>query len=126
MSKLHIKKGDTVYVNAGNDRGKTGRVLSVLVKKNKAIVEGINIVSKSAKPSAKPASDLSSSDILARTPSPSSRRRRQTSRISAGAAAYMPGASPGTAAKQAAPGIHPSGCCRQSQALRTAMRNARE
>ena len=53
MSKLHIKKGDTVYVNAGNDRGKTGRVLSVLVKKNKAIVEGINIVSKSAKPSAK-------------------------------------------------------------------------
>ena len=52
MSKLHIKKGDTVYVNAGNDRGKTGRVLSVLVKKNKAIVEGINIVSKSAKPSA--------------------------------------------------------------------------
>ena len=53
MSKLHIKKGDTVYVNAGNDRGKTGRVLSVLVDKNKAIVEGINIVSKSAKPSAK-------------------------------------------------------------------------
>ena len=53
MSKLHIKKGDTVYVNAGNDRGKTGRVLSVLVSKNKAIVEGINVVSKSAKPSAK-------------------------------------------------------------------------
>lgn len=53
MSKLHIKKGDTVYVNAGNDRGKTGRVLSVLVSKNKAVVEGINIVSKSAKPSAK-------------------------------------------------------------------------
>lgn len=53
MSKLHIKKGDTVYVNAGNDRGKTGRVLSVLVSKNRAIVEGINIVSKSAKPSAK-------------------------------------------------------------------------
>ena len=53
MSKLHIKKGDTVYVNAGNDKGKTGRVLSVLVKKNKAIVEGINIISKSSKPSAK-------------------------------------------------------------------------
>ena len=47
MSKLHIKKGDTVYVNAGNDRGKTGRVLSVLVKKQRAVVEGINIVSKS-------------------------------------------------------------------------------
>lgn len=53
MSKLQIKKGDTVYVNAGNDKGKTGRVLSVLVSKNKAIVEGINVVSKSAKPSAK-------------------------------------------------------------------------
>ncbi len=53
MSKLHIKKGDTVYVNAGNDRGKTGRVLSVLVSKQKAVVEGINIISKSAKPSAK-------------------------------------------------------------------------
>lgn len=53
MSKLHIKKGDTVYVNSGNDRGKTGRVLSVLVSKNRAVVEGINVVSKSAKPSAK-------------------------------------------------------------------------
>lgn len=53
MAKLHIKKGDTVYVNAGNDRGKTGRVLSVLVSKQRAVVEGINIVSKSAKPSAK-------------------------------------------------------------------------
>ena len=29
MKKLHIKKGDTVYVNAGNDKGKTGKVLSV-------------------------------------------------------------------------------------------------
>ena len=53
MSKLHIKKGDTVYLNAGNDNGKTGRVLSVLVSKNRAVVEGLNMVSKSAKPSAK-------------------------------------------------------------------------
>ena len=53
MSKLHIKKGDTVYVNAGNDKGKTGRVLRVLVSKNRAGVEGLNMVSKSAKPSAK-------------------------------------------------------------------------
>ena len=53
MSKLHIKKGDIVYVNAGEDKGKTGRVLRVLVTKSKAGVEGINIVSKSAKPSAK-------------------------------------------------------------------------
>ena len=53
MSKLHIKKGDTVYVNTGSDKGKTGQVLKVLVKENRAIVEGINIVSKSTKPSAK-------------------------------------------------------------------------
>ncbi len=53
MSKLHIKKGDTVYVNSGEDKGKTGRVLKVIVKKNRAIVEGVNIVSKSTKPSAK-------------------------------------------------------------------------
>ena len=53
MSTLHIKKGDIVYVNAGEDKGKTGRVLRVLVTKSKAVVEGINIVSKSAKPSAK-------------------------------------------------------------------------
>lgn len=53
MSKLHIKKNDTVYVNAGNDRGKTGRVLRVLVDKQKAVVEGVNVVSKSTKPSAK-------------------------------------------------------------------------
>ncbi len=53
MSKLHIKKGDTVFINAGVDKGKTGRVLEVLVSKSRAIVEGINMVSKSAKPSAK-------------------------------------------------------------------------
>ena len=53
MAKLHIKKGDTVYVNAGDDKGKTGRVLSVLVSKGKAVVEGVNMVSNSTKPSAK-------------------------------------------------------------------------
>ena len=53
MAKLHIKKGDTVYVNAGDDKGKTGRVLKVLVSKHRALVEGINIVSKSMKPNAK-------------------------------------------------------------------------
>ena len=53
MSKLHIKKGDTVYVNAGASKGKTGRVLKVLVDKQRAIVEGINMVSKSTKPNAK-------------------------------------------------------------------------
>ncbi|MDE7160410.1 MAG: 50S ribosomal protein L24 [Muribaculaceae bacterium] len=53
MAKLHIKKGDTVYVNSGDDKGKTGRVLEVLVKKGRAVVEGVNIVSKSTKPTAK-------------------------------------------------------------------------
>lgn len=53
MAKLHIKKGDTVYVLAGDDKGKTGRVLSIKAKENRAIVEGINMVSKSTKPSAK-------------------------------------------------------------------------
>ena len=53
MAKLHIKKGDTVYVNAGDDKGKTGRVLRVLVDKNRAVVEGVIIVSKSTKPNAK-------------------------------------------------------------------------
>jgi large subunit ribosomal protein L24 len=53
MSKLHIKKGDTVYVNAGEDRGKTGRVLKVYIEKQRALVEGINLVSKSTKPTAK-------------------------------------------------------------------------
>ncbi len=53
MSKLHIKKNDTVFVNAGEDKGKTGRVLKVLVSKERAIVEGINMVSKHTKPNAK-------------------------------------------------------------------------
>lgn len=53
MAKLHIKKGDIVYVNAGANKGKTGRVLSVLVEEQRAIVEGVNMVSKSTKPNAK-------------------------------------------------------------------------
>ncbi|MBQ0085247.1 MAG: 50S ribosomal protein L24 [Prevotella sp.] len=53
MSKLNIKKNDTVYILSGNDKGKTGKVLKVLVKDYRAIVEGINMVSKSTKPSAK-------------------------------------------------------------------------
>ena len=53
MAKFHIKKNDTVIVLAGEDKGKTGKVLKVLVEKERAIVEGINIVNKSTKPSAK-------------------------------------------------------------------------
>ena len=50
--KLHIKKGDMVYVNAGNDKGKTGKVLEIITKKDRAIVEGLNMVSKHTKPNA--------------------------------------------------------------------------
>ncbi len=52
MSKMHIKKGDTVYVLAGEDKGKTGRVLAVQRDKDRAIVEGVNMVTKATKPSA--------------------------------------------------------------------------
>lgn len=50
--KLHIKKGDTVKVIAGNSKAKTGKVLEVYPAKYKAIVEGINMVTKHTKPSA--------------------------------------------------------------------------
>jgi len=53
MAKIHIRKDDQVVVLCGDDKGKKGKVLKVLVKKYKAIVEGVNIVKKSAKPSAK-------------------------------------------------------------------------
>lgn len=50
--KFHIKKGDLVFVNAGVDKGKQGKVLEVLPKEERAIVEGINMVSKHTKPNA--------------------------------------------------------------------------
>ncbi|MDE7153431.1 MAG: 50S ribosomal protein L24 [Muribaculaceae bacterium] len=53
MSKTNIKKGDTVQVLAGDDRGKQGRVVKVDAAKQRAIVEGVNMVTKHAKPSAK-------------------------------------------------------------------------
>ncbi|MBR1782592.1 MAG: 50S ribosomal protein L24 [Bacteroidales bacterium] len=53
MKKFNIKKGDTVYVNAGNDKGKTGKVLEVLREKDRVIVEGVNMVSKHTKPNPK-------------------------------------------------------------------------
>jgi len=52
MIKLHIKKGDMVYVLSGEDRGHTGRVLSVDRRKMRAIVEGANIITKATKPTA--------------------------------------------------------------------------
>lgn len=51
--KLHVKKGDTVKVIAGDDKGSVGRVLKVYPEKNRAIVEGVNIVKKHTKPNAK-------------------------------------------------------------------------
>jgi large subunit ribosomal protein L24 len=51
--KLHIKKGDIVKVIAGDSKGQEGKVLRIIVEKNKAIVEGINMVSKHTKPNAK-------------------------------------------------------------------------
>lgn len=53
MNTLNVKKGDNVVVNSGENKGKTGKVLSVNVEKKTAIVEGINIVKKSTKPNAK-------------------------------------------------------------------------
>ena len=53
MKKYNIKKGDTVYVNAGNDKGKTGKVLEVLPDKDRVIEEGDNMESKHTKPNPK-------------------------------------------------------------------------
>ncbi len=50
--KIHIKRGDTVYINSGEYKGQQGRVLEVFRRDNKAIVEGINMVSKHTKPNA--------------------------------------------------------------------------
>ena len=52
MAKFHIKKDDQVIVLAGSDKGRSGKVLKVLVDKERVLVEGINMVSKSTKPSA--------------------------------------------------------------------------
>ena len=52
-TKLHIKKGDTVMVITGDSKGQQGKVLKVDTEKNRAIVEGINLVSKHTKPNAK-------------------------------------------------------------------------
>lgn len=51
-TKLHIRKDDTVLVISGNNKGKQGKVLTVFPDKNKAIVEGVNMITKHVKPSA--------------------------------------------------------------------------
>ena len=52
MGKLKIKTGDTVRVIAGDHKGSEGKVLTVFIKKNKAIVEGVNMIKKHMKPNA--------------------------------------------------------------------------
>lgn len=52
QQKLHIRKGDTVKVLAGDDKGKTGKVLQMFPKEMRALVEGVNLVTKHEKPSA--------------------------------------------------------------------------
>ena len=52
MTKFKIKVGDTVKVIAGDDKGTEGKVLQIIKDKNRAVVEGVNMVSKHTKPSA--------------------------------------------------------------------------
>ena len=52
QKKLHIKKGDTVIVNSGTSKGQKGRVLEVITKADRAIVEGVNMMKKHTKPNA--------------------------------------------------------------------------
>lgn len=52
QKKLHIKKGDSVVVVTGNSKGQKGRVLEVIRKSERAIVEGVNMMKKHTKPNA--------------------------------------------------------------------------
>jgi len=52
MTKLKIKTGDTVKVIAGDHKGEEGKIVKVIIDKNRAIVEGVNMISKHTKPSA--------------------------------------------------------------------------
>jgi large subunit ribosomal protein L24 len=51
-TKLHVKKGDTVMVIAGNAKGKSGAIKQMIIDKNRAIVEGVNLMTKHVKPNA--------------------------------------------------------------------------
>lgn len=52
MPKVHVKRGDTVVVISGKDKGKKGEVLKVIPKKNRVMVKGVNMVTKHVKPNA--------------------------------------------------------------------------
>jgi large subunit ribosomal protein L24 len=53
MSKIKLKKGDTVKVISGEARGQQGKIVTIDLKKSRAVVEGVNMISKSEKPNAK-------------------------------------------------------------------------
>lgn len=53
MSKLKLKKGDTVRVISGEARGQEGKIISIDTRKSRVLVEGVNMISKHSKPSAK-------------------------------------------------------------------------
>jgi len=50
--KLHVRSGDTVIVIAGNAKGKKGKISQILVEKQRAVVEGVNMITKHVKPTA--------------------------------------------------------------------------
>ena len=52
MPKIHVKRGDTVVVISGKDKGKKGEVLRVIPKKNRVVVKGIGMITKHVKPNA--------------------------------------------------------------------------
>ncbi len=52
-NKLHVKKGDTVFVLSGKDKGKSGKIIESLPKKGRVVVEGVNKVKRHTKPSQK-------------------------------------------------------------------------
>lgn len=52
-NKLHVKKGDTVVILSGKDKGKRGKIIEALPKKAKIVVEGVNKVKRHAKPTQK-------------------------------------------------------------------------
>lgn len=53
MPKVHVRKGDTVLVTTGKDKGKKGKVISVEPEKSRVIVEGVNVVKRHTKPTQK-------------------------------------------------------------------------
>jgi large subunit ribosomal protein L24 len=50
MAKLHVRKGDSVVITAGKDKGKKGNVLQAMPKEGKVIVEGVNVIKRHSKP----------------------------------------------------------------------------